>query len=342
MKKALDVARLRLHNQLVTRHAFERPGEVVRWMGAVQAQDYAGALWAVGLRLSGATASDVERAVAEREIVRTWPMRGTLHFVPPEDTRWMLELLTPRVVARSAGRYRQLGLDEATLSRSRRTVERALAGGRRLTRPALYRKLEAAGIATAEQRGIHILGWLAQKGVVCFGPREGKQPTLTLLDEWVPEPRRLAREEALAELAKRYFTSHGPATLHDFAWWSGLPMADARAALAAVASDITSETAGERTLWFPPSGAIAKRAGAHLLPVYDEYTVAYRDRSDVLDPALARRAGNGIFGNVVVVDGQVVGTWTKRSIDLFEPLDNAQSRALDAALERYQRFVRSV
>ena len=342
-----DVARRRLHNQLITRHSFEKPGDVVRWMGAVQAQDYRGGLWAVGLRVPDATEADVERAIAERNIVRTWPMRGTLHFVAPEDVRWMLELLTPRVVARSAGRHRQLGLDDATFSRSRRAVERALRDGRRLPRTAAYRALEAAGIATTGQRGIHILGWLAQKGVVCFGPREGKQQTFVLLDEWVPAARALERDEALGELAERYFASHGPATLQDFTWWSGLTVADARSGLGMVASQFLHEVVDGRTYWFSSSAPAEKGARAHLLPVYDEYTVAYKDRSAVLDPAYARQTGNGIFSPIVVIDGWVAGTW-KRTLDkqavtvvpdLFTPPSKTESRALAAAAERYGAFL---
>lgn len=343
-----EIVRLRLRNQHLVRPALDGPADVVRWFGAVQAQDFLGALWAVGLRLPGSTERDVERAIAERSVVRTWPMRGTLHFVAPEDARWMLELLTPRVVARSAGRYRQLGLDDAVFARCRDAVASALRGGNRLSRPATYGVLEAAGVSTAGQRGLHILGWLAQKGVVCFGPREGKQQTFVLLDEWVPAGRRLERDAALAELAGRYFASHGPATLRDFVWWSGLTVADARAGLDAVESRFDRAVVDDRTYWFAPSRpARAAPASVHLLPVYDEYAVAYRDRGAILDPAHAERAKNGIFGPVVIADGRIAGTW-KRSLgrdgvkvtpSLFAPLGGAGSRALAAAAGRYASFL---
>ena len=339
----LDIVRERLRNQLVGHGRFDEPGEVVRWLGAVQAQDYPAALWAVGLRAPGATAATVERAVAERAIVRTWPMRGTLHFVSPGDVRWMLELLTPRIVARSAGRHRQLELDDAAFSRSRKAVERSLQGGRRLSRTAVYRVLEAAGVSTAGQRGLHILGWLAQKGVLCFAAREGKQQTFALLDEWVPAARRLDRDEALAELALRYFTSHGPATLHDFAWWSGLTLGDARAGLESAAPRLVREDVDAQTYWFPePAKAKPRSPEAHLLPVYDEYLVGYKDRTAALDPLYAERAGNGIFRPVVVVDGRVAGTWTRATVaepSLFTPPSRAETRAVAAAAERYATFV---
>lgn len=182
--------------------------------------------------MRNAVEADIEQALADRTIIRTWPMRGTLHFVAATDVRWMLELLTPRIVANNAQRLlRQFGLDEAVFARSKDLFVRALQGGKRLARNAMYEVLEAGGVSTAGQRGLHILGRLAQAGVICFGAREGKQQTFALLDEWAPTARRMARDEALAEIARRYFTSHGPATLQDFAWWSGLTVANAQAAL---------------------------------------------------------------------------------------------------------------
>jgi hypothetical protein len=346
--KTSDLIRHRLHNQLLTRRAFEKPGDVVKWFGAVQAQDYPAALWAVGLRLPDATESGVEQAVAERTIVRTWPMRGTLHFVAPDDIRWMLALLTPRILANAASRYRQLELDDKVFARSQRTLERVLQGGKQLTRPALYRMLEAAGIATSESRGIHILGWLAQKGVVCFAAREGKQPTFALLEEWVPAARALERDESLGTLAERYFTSHGPATLQDFVWWSGLTATEARAGLAAVESRLVREPLDGRDYWLASSTPAAKPAAptAQLLPIYDEYTVAYRDRSAVVDPAYAALTVNGL-GPGIVLNGRVAGTWkrvtTKDGValtsNLFVSPGKAESRALAAAVERYGSFV---
>src|SRR5207237_2162453 len=193
---------------------------------------YPGALWAVGLRTRDATEAAIEQAIAERTIVRTWPMRGTLHFVAPEDARWMLQLLTPRVVAANARRvYQQSNLDDATFARSKDLFVDALQGGKQLPRPSLYKVLEAAGISVAGQRGLFILQRLSSEGLICFAARQGKQPTFALLDEWVPISlsKTPARDQALAELALRYFTSHGPATVQDFAWWSGLPAADASA-----------------------------------------------------------------------------------------------------------------
>jgi hypothetical protein len=347
-----DIARLRLHNQQIASGSFEQPGAVVAWLGAVQAQDYLGALWAVGLRTRNAVEADVERALANGTIIRTWPMRGTLHFVAAADIRWMLELLTPRVVAGSAQRlHKRAGLDEATFTRSKKLFAAALQGGKRLTRNAMYKVLEANGISTANYRGLHILGRLAQDGFICFGAREGKQQTFALLDEWAPPRSRMTRDESLAELAGRYFTSRGPATLQDFAWWSGLTTADARAGLELAKPRLTQEIINGQTYWLASSVRAAKNSSqtAHLLPAFDEYTVAYKDRSAVLNPTYTKHAnsGNGILYPTIVVDGQVVGTW-KRTLkkdtvvitpNPFAKLKRAETLALAEAASRYGKFL---
>jgi len=344
------IARRRLLTQRVSKTAFMRPEDVVGWLGAVQAQDYLGALWAVGLRLREGTERDVERALAERAIVRTWPMRGTLHFVAADDARWMTELLARRPAAAGAGRLRSFGIDEAVLARARRVLEKRLAGGACLTRPATYRVLEEAGIPAGEQRGLHIVWRLAQECVVCFGPREGKQQTFVLFDEWLPRAKRLPRDEALGTLATRYFTGHGPATLADFTWWSGLTVADARRAVAIAGESLWGvELDGER-YWSargtPPR--LAAGAAVHVLPPFDEMLVGYTDRSASVDAAVARKViAGGIFLPVVVVDGRVVGTWRRKTeraavactLVPFLPWSQATQRAAGRALERYATFL---
>jgi hypothetical protein len=231
-------------------------------------------------------------------------------------------------------------------------VAKALEGGKQLTRPALYAVLEAAGIAAGGQRGYYILGQLAHTQLICFGARDGKQPTFTLLDEWVPPTPPLPRDEALATLALRYFTSHGPATIQDFVWWAGLTVGDAKAGLAAVAGQLAHETVGGQTYSFaqaptaPPSAA----AGAFLLPPFDELLVAYRDRSPSLDPAhmnLVVPGSNGIFNPIVVIGGRVVGTWKRvlkrdrvvLTFSPFAPWNDEDKQAIPAAAEAYGRFL---
>jgi len=340
----------RLETQRISSTTFTRADEVVAWLGAVQAQDYLGALWAVGLRLVDATERDIERALAERRIVRTWPMRGTLHFVAAADARWMTELLAPRPAAAAAGRLRSYGIDGAVLSRARRVLVRHLEGGRRLTRPAAYRVLQNAGIAPAGQRGLHILWRLAQDCVVCFGPRDGKQHTFVLFDEWLPRAKALPREEALAALARRYFVSHGPATLRDFAWWSGLTLADARHAILLAGDRIREELFDGDRYWSASDDAARAKArrGTHILPAFDEFLVGYTHRSASIDGPTSRRIrGGGIVDPVVVRDGRVVGTWGRRtgrrevvcSVRPLVRLDGATSKGLSRALQRYARFL---
>lgn len=346
----MNVGRARLANQHVTRPVFSDPADVVRWLGAVQAQDYLAGLWGVGLRTKGATEAAVENAVERRAIVRTWPMRGTLHFVAAPDVRWMTRLLTPRVIASTRARHRQLELDQGVFARTARVAERVLGGGNVVRRDVLYRHWNADGIATHASRGLHLLSYLAQTGLLCFGPRDGKQHTFTLLEEWLPPARVLERDAALGELARRYFTSHGPATVHDFAWWSGLTLADARAGVGSIASELASEESGGRTLWYRESPhPRVSRERAYLLPAWDEFTVAYRDRGDILDSRYALRvnAGGGVLKPVIVLRGRVVGTWQRTlgkqgvvvTPTFFEKVDAADRAAVETAVGSYATFL---
>ena len=351
MSPGADVAGRRLLNQQLVRPRFTTPVELVRWFGAVQAQDYVGSLWAVGQRLPSAVESDVEQAIASRAIVRTWPMRGTLHVVAAEDARWMLRLLTPRVIAGSAGRCRQLELDAAALARSGRILGRALEGGRTLTRPQAYAALERGGVSPAGQRGIHVIGHLAQQGLICFGPREGRQPTFVLLEEWIPRSPDVSRDAALAELARRYFASHGPATLQDFAWWSGLLVKDAQAGIEEAGAQLVRENSGGRSRWVASTAAAGKwrRPVAALLPQWDEYVVAYKDREAALghlppnDERLRMVVGNGLL----IIDGRVRGKWkrtlgpsaVKVAIEFWGRATDADRRAVTKAAARYGRFL---
>lgn len=340
-----------MRQQRIGHNPFASPAATVRWFGAVQAQDYLGSLWAVGLRTRAATEASIEEAIANRSIVRTWPLRGTLHLVAAEDARWMLNLCAPRTLARNARRLKQdHGIDSRLIARSGKIVTDALRGGNCMSRPDLYRRLESARIATGGSRGLHLLWWHAHEGLICLGPRAGKQQTFALMDEWLPPTPPRARAESLAELARRYFTSHGPATDRDFAWWSGLAAADAGDARERVASELTAVTIDKQTYW-QAAGTPAARAkpACHLLPAYDEYTVAYQDRSAVMSREIAARAdsGHGILHPALVIDGQVAGTWSrelkKASVAItcrpFAPIDRRQSQALAAAARRYAKFL---
>lgn len=341
-------ARLNTHHLLGRR--FPSAADVVAYYGAVQAQDFLPAMWALGMRTEGATEPTIEQAIADRQIIRTWPMRGTIHFVTAADARWMLNLSAPRALKENA-RLRELGLDLAVLAQSRKVLAGVLEDGRPHTRKSLLESLDAAGISPAGQRGIHILGRLAQEGLICIGPRVGKQQAFVPLDAWLPPGRKLEREEALAELALRYFISHGPATIADYTWWSGQTLTEARAGLEMVKSQLTQQTIGEQVYWFAPFQPAEELTSptVHLLPVYDEYIVAYKDRSSVLASEYAARedSGNGIFRPPILIDGQIVGTWTRKlkkdsviiTPNLFRPLNKAEMDALVAAGKRYGGFL---
>jgi hypothetical protein len=337
--------------QHVAGSKFGSPRETVAAMGAMQAQDYQAALWAIGLRTQGSTLSSVNEAIDSAEIVRTWPMRGTLHFVAAADLRWMVELMAPRAIAKAAARARGFEIDGAVIAKTRKLLEKTLRGSKRLTRTELYEVLENGGVPSAGQRGIHLIGRLAQEGVICLGPHRGKQPTFVLTEEWLPPGPRFDREDAVAELARRYFTSHGPATVYDFAWWTGLTVTEARSGLEAVATEFESVTSDKSTYWFAPREAAPARTGLHLLPGFDEYILGYTDRAAILTEEHAKKlvpGNNGMFMAAIVSDdGRVLGTWrraaSKVGLNLtpepFGEFRDAERKAFEAAGIGYARFL---
>lgn len=346
-----EIILLRLYNQQISHNPSNTPEEVVAWMGAIQAQDYAGAKWSLGLRLPKSTESDIDNAIARKAIIRTWPMRGTLHFVAADDVRWLLKLLTPRIISGSAGRHRQLELDEATFKRSEELLFSALEGGKQLMRSEVYAILERSGIATANQRGMHIINYLAQKQVLCHGVPNEKQPTYVLLDEWVPDSKHLERDEALPELALRYFRSHGPATLNDFVWWSGLKISDARVGLNSISSALEMIECEGRTYW---TGAehpeISSIPSTILLPGFDEYMLGYTDRTPILAAQYAGRivpGNNGMFMPTIVSDGQVIGIWKrilkkdKISVEAmpFEKVSKVKIKSIATEAKKYGKYL---
>jgi hypothetical protein len=340
-----NIAHQRLFNQHIAGEKFQQPEEVVRWMGALQAQDYQQALWAIGLRAQSAVQATIEQAIADRKILRTWPMRGTLHFVPAEDAQWMLKLTATRILASDRRRQQQLELNETIIARAHKLFEDALQGGKRLTRQDMMQLLEGAGISTQGQRGYHLLWYLAQTGLICLGPMEDKQQTFVLLDEWVPHARQLSREESLAVLTERYAASHGPATLQDFAGWAGITLTEAKAGLEAAKARLVSETIDGQVYWMgeaAPGQQARSTSSVYLLPGFDEYLLGYKDRSAVLAAEHAPKVvpgGNGVFFPMIVVAGQVVGTWKrtlgKKALDVafipFTSLGEAEAQAIEAA-----------
>jgi len=345
-----EIVDQRLYNQHITQSRCGSVAEVVAALGAMQAQDYPGALWSIGLRLPGSTKSDVEQAIARREIVRTWPMRGTLHFVPASDTRWMLELMTPRIIRGTAARVRNLELDDEIFARSERLIVKALEGDKQLTRSALCQLLDDNGVATQGQRGIHILSRLSQQGILCFAAHEGKQPTFALLHEWVPTAKSLPKDESLAILTERYFTSHGPATMQDFRWWSGLLAKDAITGLESVKHKFISETVNGKQYYMRPSTAAnSSKIELHLLPGFDEYILGYTDRSAALPSLHSNKivpGNNGMFISTIVLNGHIAGLWRKKvgtktitiAAEPFEKLTTSELRLFEKAAQQYGTY----
>jgi len=320
-----DVVQQRLQNQKLSSSELKKPVDVVRWLGAVQAQDLEGAKWALALRMRNATKAVIEKAYNEGKVLRTHVMRPTWHFVAAEDIRWLLELTAPRVNIKAGPYYRKYELDAETFKRSNKALTNALRDGKHLTRAALKAVLNKAGVAVDDPiRLVHVLFRAELDGVICSGPIVGKQITYALLEERVPAAKPVERDEALAELSRRFFTSHGPATLHDFSWWSGLTVADAKRGLALVNSQQRATQSAQKSKY-----------SAHFLPAFDEYLVAYKDREQ------------GLLGPAVIVDGRISGTW-KRTIDkaavtiFFSPLralKNSDLLAITNAADRYGEFV---
>lgn len=342
------IALQRLYQQRLSQNRFATPGEIVAWLGAVQGQDYLGTKWALGLRTQNATDDVIEGAFAEGTILRTHVMRPTWHFVTPADIRWMLALTAPRVNAMNAYMYRQLELDDALFLHSNTVIAKALQGGRQLTRAELASALAEAGIVAAGMRLSYIVHRAELDAVVCSGPRRRKQFTYALLEEHAPQARILEREEALAELVMRYYTGHGPATMQDFVWWSGLTAADAKSGLAMLASRLTHEVIDDQTYWFSTSmpPVVVPSAVAFLLPTYDEFLIGYA--SFAVARMLGLDAGKKrLFDSTIVIDGRIVGSWRRSFkkgtvlIELapFVPLTAAEGEAVLAATQRYGEFV---
>ncbi|MCY1144555.1 winged helix DNA-binding domain-containing protein [Actinoplanes sp. Pm04-4] len=327
------------------------PGDVagiVEWFGAMQAQDVNSALWSFGCRLPGVTLAKINEAIEDRSVLRTWPMRGTVHFVPAVDAHWMLELMGVRALSGAAKRRETLGLDEATVDRAVDVLGEALAGGKRFTRAECMTAMVDGGVEVAGQRGYHLLWYASQRGVTAIAPHVGKEQTFVLLDEWVPAPRRPSREEALALIALRYFRSHGPATRKDFAGWTGLTMTDCRAGIAGAGDALTTvEVDGAEMIMAADAPDLGP--GEWLaLPGFDEYMLGYKDRSLMTDDFEAVvPGGNGVFRSTLVEAGRVRATWTRtltrKGVTVtVEPLTSFSQRDRDAAakaLEPYAAYL---
>jgi hypothetical protein len=318
MTSQQDLALMRLVAQRLAGPRLATAADAVIRLTAVQGQDLPGALLSVALRTERGTRSDVESALNSGQVVRSWPMRGTLHLVASEDLPWMIGLVGPRVLAGAPARRTQLGITDADIEKARVLAVQALTGGRQLRRAEILAALADGGVEITGQRGYHLLWYLSQTCTLCLGPIEDGEQRFVLMDEWIRSPRQLGGHEALGELAGRFFRGHGPATVKDLTRWAGLPAAEARAALATARDRLARlEVDGVEYFLDPETPDLLAEhredaLASRLLPGFDEFVLGYADRTCAVPPEFADRivpGGNGMFRPTVVSGGRVVGTW---------------------------------
>lgn len=350
MVTTTEILKLRLHNTGLSNSPFKSAAEAVGHLGAVQAQDFGAAKWGVGLRIEDSTDAHVEQAFNEGAILRTHVMRPTWHFVLPENIRWMEELTAPRVKAFLAPYNRKLELDDALLAKCEAIIVKALRNHHYSTRQELKTILKDAGIDTDVQRLAHIISWAELDALICSGPKIGKQLTYALLEERAVKAKKLSREQALAQLALTYFSSHGPAQAGDFSWWSGLAIADARNAIDILNSDLQKITNNGKTYWYPlnQNRKVSRPPAALLLSVFDEYTIAYKDRSDISDARDVERmlSMGAAVTSVIILKGRGAGSWSKSSkknsievkLNPVRKLTDNEQKAIKAEIARYSKF----
>jgi hypothetical protein len=344
---------VRLASQLLASADEPDVPAVVERMLAMQGQDFPAVCWAIGARASRARLADVYDAFDAGILVRSWPLRGTLHVIPSADLRWMLSITATRQVRAARRRHADLGLDATVIERARDVAVEALSGGRALDRAAFLTRLQEAGIDTDGQRGYHIIWYLGMTGILVWGPMHGPNQLLVLADEWLPASDPVERDEALGRFLVRYLAGHGPASLDDFAWWAGITKADATTALNEKRAELVELSFNGDTLWAPADGHDNGRQPSKamaMLPAFDEYLLGYRDRSRVLAPEHGDAVvpgGNGIFQPLLLSHGKVVGTW-RRAVERdalkirplpFGPLPHTASASLRSAAARYGRFL---
>ena len=341
-----SLVRRRHHSQRLAGDPLPTAARVVDWLGAVQAQEYAEAKWSLGQRMASGDDADVEAAFDRGEILRTHVLRPTWHLVTPADIRWMLGLTAPRIAARNAAAYRAAGLEPDVLDRGLAVLARALGDGRPQTRSELAERLAADGIPAAGTRLAHLMMHAELEQVVASGPRRGRQHTYKLLDHLAPAGVGPTGDRALSELARRYFVSRGPADAHDFAWWSGLTVTDARAGVELAGAALERIEGDEVRPRFVAAGAPADPppAACLLLATYDEAVIAYREPRAVLTPDPPR---NGRLGRAIMIGGDLVGSWERRltgggvviRATLRRSLDDAETGALTSAVAEFGRFL---
>ncbi len=343
--KLSEIAAHRLVNQQLAGTTIKSAGEMLQGFGAMQAQEYAHSKWSFGLRMPELTSAAIEKDFTSGKILRTHVLRPTWHFVSAKDIRWMLMLTAPRVHAVNAYMYRKLKLDEKLFQRCNKILDKVLHGNKSLTREAINLEFKKSKIEAEGHRLSYIMMQAELEGIICSGPREGNQFTYALLEERVPEVKPKSREEALAELTKRFFTGRGPATLKDFSTWSGLTLTDCKKGMEMVKDSFSKEKIEGNEYFFSIAELPSKKHlnKMHLLPIYDEYIMGYKDRSAIM-PLDQKPVFN--YDNMILLEGRIVGTWKRtiktKSIELehafFEKPVKSENKLFEeevAALEKF-------
>lgn len=341
----------RLHNQLLHSSSFTTAEEVVRWMGAVQGQDYGPGLWAIGLRAQAIKKTDILQALEDKKIVRSWTMRHTIHFTALEDVQWIVQLTKERMLKRYKNHMKkEADLEEPELKKSMDVIQRALEGKKLFSRPAIRETLEDAGIDTSKQRLYHILWYAAQNGLVFIGPMEGKQQTFGLVNEWAPEAPGLTNEEALQKLALRYLQSHGPASAKDFSWWSGVTQKEAQLGFDLAEAELFDQDENGTEYWYVPTDLPTNTSSSskiHLIYSLDEFLIGYKDRTALWSEAQAEKLDPGKTGYIFpfLLEGEVIGSWRptvkKQTLSMQFTLATSKDIPIDwlnKEAERYGNF----
>lgn len=349
--KLIDIPAIRLLNQQLTKSQFSKPEDLVKYLGAIQSQDFFGAKWALGLRLPGSTDAEIEKAFDDGKILRTHALRPTWHFVSPKDIRWIVELNAPQVKRIMSYYNPKLELNDEMFKKTNEIIEKTFAGKEYLIRDELRDALAKHGITGTGQRIGHIVGYAELDGIICSGPKRGKQFTYALLEKMAPKTKHISRDEALSKLAKIFFETRGPATIKDFSKWSGLSMVDSKKGMDFVKSKLENATIGGREYYFSslPS-PIPNSPTALLLPNYDEYISSYADYSVISEPEHRKNLdlkGNALFWNHIIIDGMVVGSWRRVfkpkvvevQLSPFRNLTKEENSAIEKELEKYGKFL---
>ena len=347
-----DIVNNRLVNQQIVKTKFTKPEQIVKCLAAMQAQDFTMAKWAIGLRLPGLREADIDKTFNEGKLLRTHILRPTWHFAAPADIRWMLKISAPRVHAFNSFMYRRMGLDTKTLNRCADIIVKSIEGHKYKTRTEIKKKLSRSKLKGDTIWLSYVMMYAELEGIITSGPKIGRQFAYALLDERAPSYIELDYDEAAAELAKRYFTSRGPASIKDFLWWSGLTVKDAKTGIAELPKSF-KKTMIDGTEYISPKSEFPKNMNklqrTFLMPDYDEYGISYKDRSALRNPNASAdkiKETTTVYSHWLVVDGLISGTWKRiqkgklieAETTLFAQLTTNQKQSIKKAVDKYCRF----